>query len=174
MCLVSESKTRDEVGPTDNVVWVEKAKCAIFEGWSKLEPIQSFSFPPGSVSLVYLEPMDPNDIHADLIRHCWSVEDINSEDPKDLCIGVWVNFVLRESHYMRPILHVHPILAPPEIICCIVDVHRVPLFKTIFRNMELVAVLCGERRWLAGVVLPVKDTGEKVVFELHNKVLQGR
>jgi len=76
MYSVSESKTSDEVGPTDNVIWVEKAKCTIFEGRNELEPIQSFGFPPGSVGLVDLEPTDPNNIHTDLIRHCWSMEDI--------------------------------------------------------------------------------------------------
>ena len=87
------------------------------------------------------------------------MENIDFEDPEDLGIGVWVVFVLRESHDMRPVLHVHPIFATPEVIGSVVDVHTVALFETVFGYIELVAVFLGERGWF-GVILFIKDTSE--------------
>jgi hypothetical protein len=167
---MSKSETRDEVAPTDDVIWVEKPKCVVLEGQNKLEPIQPFGFPPSSVVLVNLEPTNPEDVHPDHIRHCWSMEDIKSEHSEDLCIGVRVDLILREGHHMRSILQVHPVLATSEVVCCVVDGHGIPLFKATLRNVELVAVLLSECGWI-GVVLDVENASEKVILEFRNKVL---
>ena len=52
-----------------------------------------------------------------------------------------------------------------------IDVHAVPVFKVILSDIEIVAVVLREYGWL-GVILPVKGMGEKVIFELNNKVLR--
>ena len=94
----TESETGDEVGPTDNVVWVEKAKSTILEGRDELEPVQPFCFPPSSVSIIKSEPTDPKHIHPDLVRHSWPMENVNAEHPKDSRIGIWMVVSLREGH----------------------------------------------------------------------------
>ena len=99
------------------------------------------------------------------------MENIQSEDPEDPCICVWVNSVPREGYNIQPVLHVHSVLPPLEIIGRVVDVHAVPLFKSIFRNIELVAVLRSECGWL-GVILIVENAGKEVILELHNEVLE--
>ena len=64
---MSENETRDEVGSADDVVWVKEAKRAILEGWNKSEPIEPLGFPPRPVSLVDLEPANPDDVHPDFV-----------------------------------------------------------------------------------------------------------
>ena len=39
MGLASEGETRDKVGPTNDVVWVEEPECTIVKGGNMLEPI---------------------------------------------------------------------------------------------------------------------------------------
>lgn len=53
-----------------------------------------------------------------------------------------------------------------------IDVHAIPLFKAILGNVEIIPVPLRECGWLR-VVLFVEDAGEKVVFELRDKVLGG-
>ena len=67
MCPVCKIKPGDEVGPTDDVVRVKKSKRVILEGWDKLDPVQPFGFPPGSMRLINLEPADPENVHPDLV-----------------------------------------------------------------------------------------------------------
>lgn len=110
---MSEIEARDEVGSTDNVVRVEKTKCVIFEGRYELDPVQPLGFPPRSVRLIDLEPTDPEDIHPFFVRHCWSMENVHSEDAENSCVCVWVSSILRKGHDMRSVPHVHPVLAAP-------------------------------------------------------------
>ena len=95
---MSMVKTRDEVGPADDVVGVEEAEGTIFEARDKLDSIQPFGFPAGSVRFIDLEPADPKDVHFSLIHHCWSMKNIKPEDTKNSRIGIWVNCIIGECH----------------------------------------------------------------------------
>ena len=170
MCSVSRMKTRDEVGPADDVVWIEKAKCAILECWDELETVQPFGFPPSPVRLVKPEPADPKDVHPDFVRHCQSMENVESIYPKDLCIRIWVSFIPGEGHDVGSVLHVHPVLAPSEIICRVIDIHAVPLLEAVFGDVEPVPVLCRECRCLS-ILLFLENAGEEVILEFHDEVL---
>ena len=93
-------ETWDEVGPSDYVLGVEEAEGTILKAGDKLDAVQSFGFPAGSVGFIDHEPANPEDIHFDLRYHCRPMENTNSVDSKDLCICIWVNTVLREGHHM--------------------------------------------------------------------------
>ena len=60
---MSKNKTRDEMGATDYVVWVEETKCTILKGWGGFESIESLGFPPGPEGLIELEPVNPEEVH---------------------------------------------------------------------------------------------------------------
>ena len=53
---------------------------------------------------------------------------------------------------MWPTPHVYPVLAPPEIVRRVVNVHGIPLFDAVVADVELVAVLRGEYGRL-GIIL---------------------
>ena len=72
---------------------------------------------------------------------------------------------------MRSVLHVHLVLAPSEIVCCVVDAHAVSLFELVFSNIELAAVICSEFRGL-GIILFAENAHEEVILEFHRKVLK--
>lgn len=60
---MSEIEPTNEVGPTDDVIGIQKPKCIILESQDVLDPVQLFSLPPSSTSLVNLEPANLQDIH---------------------------------------------------------------------------------------------------------------
>ena len=98
MSPASDLETRDEVRPADDVVGVEKPERVILEGRDRLDPIQPLGFPPGSLGLVDLEPVNPEDVHLCLACHGRSMEDVQPEDTKDSCVCIRVDSVLREGH----------------------------------------------------------------------------
>ena len=60
---MSEIEPTNEVGPTDDVVGIQKPKHIILESQDVLDPVQLFSLPPSSMGLIDLEPVNPQDIH---------------------------------------------------------------------------------------------------------------
>ena len=60
---------------------------------------------------------------------------------------------------MRPVPHIYPIFATPEVIGSVVDVHSVPLFKTVFGYIEPVTIFLGERGWFSAILF-VEDASE--------------
>jgi len=54
---------------------------------------------------------------------------------------------------------------------CVVDAHAVPLFKPVLSNIELAAILGGERGGFS-VILLVENPCEEVILELHGRVLE--
>ena len=62
-------KAGDEMGATDDVVGVKEPKRAVLVAGDKLYPVQPLCFPPGSMRVVDLEPMDPKYVHAGWCSH---------------------------------------------------------------------------------------------------------
>ena len=141
---VSVVETWNEVGPADYVFRVKETESPIVEAWDKLDAIQSFCFPAGSMGFVNLEPTNPKDVQSNFIHHCRSVEKMSPVNPKNLCICIRVNPVLGEGHHVRPTLHIYPVFSPAKIVCGVVDVHAIPMFKAVVADIEHVAVPCGE------------------------------
>ena len=119
---------------------------------------------------VNLRPMDPENVH---ICHIFQagVKNLCPEDPKDACIQIWMGGVAtREGHHTWTTSHVDFVHLLPEVICCVIHTHCIPLFEMVTVDIDLVTlVICEVGRF--GVILLVKDAGKEVVQHLCNKVL---
>jgi len=121
----------DEVGATDDIVRVEEPKRAFLGTGDKLHPVQPLCFPPGVVCAVDLEPANPEYVHAGRCGHA-GVQSPDSVDSQDLCIHVWVGWVItRESDHVRAVLHVDLIGPSPQVVCCVVNCHYEPLLEAV-------------------------------------------
>ena len=87
-------ETWDEVGTADYIFRVKEPKGAILEAGYKLDAIQPFCLPAGSVGFVNFEPANPENVHPGFVNHRWSIENVESVDSEDLCIDIWVNAIL--------------------------------------------------------------------------------
>ena len=59
------------------------------------------------MSLVDLEPTNPEDVHSGLTQHSWAMENVQPEDSEDTRVCVGVGSILGQGHDMRPVPHVH-------------------------------------------------------------------
>lgn len=164
-------EARDEVDAADDICGVEETKCPLLVTRDKLDTVQPLCLPSCPMVPVDLEPADPQHVHVCRFVQRW-VQDPDLVDTEDPCIQMGMGGVTaRECHHIWTTSHVDFVHLSPEVICGVVHAHRVPLFKTVTVDVELVAVIVcepGEFR----IILPVEDSGEEMICQLWNEVLE--
>ena len=93
-------ETWNEVGPTNYILGVKEAKCAVLEARDEFDAIELLRFPSSLVGFVNSEPTNPEDVHHLIVHHRRSMENVESEYSEDPRIHIWVGPVLREGHHV--------------------------------------------------------------------------
>lgn len=164
------SETRDKVGTADDILRIEEPKRTLLVFRDKLNAVQPFCSPPSTISVVNLEPTNPEDIHVRHFGHD-RVQNLDPVNPKDTRIDVWVGrVVVGKRNHVWAASRVDLVYPSSKVIGSIIHAHCAPLLKGVAGNKHLVTVIVceGGGFW---IVLLVIDASEEVVHQFWDKVL---